>query len=51
MSHSITTENQVKPLDIDYRDPRGVIVHGVKRHTGPADPVPFVRLTGSSGQM
>lgn len=27
MSHSITTENQVKPLDIDYRDPRGVIVH------------------------
>ena len=25
--HSITTENQVKPLDIDYRDPRGVIVH------------------------
>lgn len=27
MSHPITTENQVKPLDIDYRDPRGVIVH------------------------
>ncbi|HCD3740535.1 TPA: DUF4222 domain-containing protein [Enterobacter hormaechei] len=27
MSHSITTENQIKPLDIDYRDPRGVIVH------------------------
>lgn len=27
MPHSITTENQVKPLDIDYRDPRGVIVH------------------------
>lgn len=25
MSHPITTENQVKPLDIDYRDPRGVI--------------------------
>lgn len=27
MSHSITTENQIEPLDIDYRDPRGVIVH------------------------
>ena len=27
MSHPITTENQIKPLDIDYRDPRGVIVH------------------------
>lgn len=27
MSHSITTENQIKQLDIDYRDPRGVIVH------------------------
>ncbi|WP_436627395.1 DUF4222 domain-containing protein [Enterobacter cancerogenus] len=27
MSHPITTENQVKPLDIDYRDPRCVIVH------------------------
>ncbi|EPJ5098479.1 DUF4222 domain-containing protein [Citrobacter freundii] len=27
MSHPITTENQVKPLDIDYRDPRGVVVH------------------------
>lgn len=27
MSHPITIENQIKPLDIDYRDPRGVIVH------------------------
>ncbi|EPH0684084.1 MULTISPECIES: DUF4222 domain-containing protein [Enterobacter cloacae complex] len=27
MSHPITTENQIKPLDIDYHDPRGVIVH------------------------
>lgn len=27
MPNSITTENQIKPLDIDYRDPRGVIVH------------------------
>ncbi|HHQ6157347.1 TPA: DUF4222 domain-containing protein [Enterobacter hormaechei subsp. hoffmannii] len=27
MPHPITTENQIKPLDIDYRDPRGVIVH------------------------
>ncbi|MCQ4969151.1 DUF4222 domain-containing protein [Atlantibacter hermannii] len=27
MSHPITTDSQIKPLDIDYRDPRGVIVH------------------------
>ena len=27
MSHPVTTENQVKPLDINYRDPRGVIVN------------------------
>lgn len=27
MSCSVTAENIVKPLDIDYRDPRGVVVH------------------------
>ncbi|MEZ2378882.1 DUF4222 domain-containing protein [Enterobacter sp. RCC_40] len=27
MADAITTEDRFKPLDIDYRDPLGVIVH------------------------